>query len=68
MSLNGIRENFVIREKPAIGDIVGDASGNQYEVITAGTKYLVVRNTATLKSYTMRAGDAYIINKKGSNA
>ena len=66
MSLNGIRENFVIREKPMIGDIVGDASGNSFEVLSAGLKYLVVRNTATLKSYTMRCADAYIITKKGA--
>ncbi len=66
MSLNGVRENFVLREKPVIGDIVGDAAGNVYEVLTVGMKYMVVRNTADTKSYTMRVGDAYIITKKGA--
>lgn len=64
MSLNGLRENYVVRQRPVIGDIVGDAGGNQYEVVTAGLKYLVVKNTKTLKSYTMPVGDAFIISRK----
>ena len=68
MSLNRLRENFVVREKPVIGDIVGDAAGNEYEVTTVGLKYLGVRHIKTKVNYTMRASDAYIIRKKEQDA